>query len=183
MILNAARGADDAASETTMKFGDLFSGVTLTIPLLLQQFVLMLAAVASMLPLVGVALIVGFATGFSDSLGNMIVMLIMLLAYIPLGYVTLRLFWAGLLLLEYHDAGVGIGKSCCLSWKLSKGNVVGTGVLYFLLSTLNAVAYLAFGVGLIVTIPLSAVVTVVAFKGLAGLQEREYRSAGCLVCV
>merc|ERR1711916_299636 len=83
MILNAARGADDAASETTMKFGDLFSGVTLTIPLLLQQFVLMLAAVASMLPLVGVALIVGFATGFSDSLGNMIVMLIMLLAYIP----------------------------------------------------------------------------------------------------
>jgi len=176
MIMNGVRSSN---KEGTMRFNDIFSCVTLIVPLCCQMFILC-AIYGSM----AVAILVAVYTLCMVYSAPMIVTgIVALILCIPATYVMLCIAPATYILIEFHTEKIGCWKALSLSFKQVNKHFMAFALLqtYLLLVVMSGMMFAM--MGLIFTIPLAMVIDIVAFDRMFPLLNRDYRASNCVVCV
>lgn len=147
-LLNLASGRD-------AKLADLFTGGPLMIPIFLASLLFGLVIIGAIIPAVLIGAILG-------PIGILVAVIYGVIAYIM---ILTRLTQYYFLLV---DREVGIVESLTLSSKLMKGKEIQFMAMSLMLVLINICGALAFGLGLLITVPLSFVCLAVYYLGITG---------------
>jgi len=123
------------------------------------------------LPLLGIYVLRGFAV----SIG-------LILCIIPGIYIALATMFSSLVFVEFHDQQVNIIRAMTLSITIVNKHLIEVFVFAVCNFLLALAGFLAFGVGALITVPLSSISVVFAFHDLFGLNAQKSEHGTCVVC-
>eukprot|EP00300_Choanocystis_sp_HF-7_P028483 c34145_g1_i1.p1 GENE.c34145_g1_i1~~c34145_g1_i1.p1 ORF type:complete len:282 (+),score=58.07 c34145_g1_i1:48-893(+) len=176
MILNALR-----ASNTShfMRFNDIFSGVTLTVPLfgwMITKTVMLLSM------LIGVCIVL-HASHAKLHAPPAVLLAEFFLMMIPISYVSLATCLAGPIIMEFHTQRVGVFAAIGLAFRQLSKQWFRVMVICGIAGSINMMGMIILGVGAVFTIPFTTVFMLHVWREMFGLLNRDLRAGECVMCI
>jgi len=176
MIMNGVRSSN---KDGAMRFNDIFSCVTLIVPLCCQLF--MLSAIYG--SMVAAIMVVVYTMCMVYHAPMLVTGIVALILCIPVMYVMLSMAPATYILIEFHTEKIGCFKALSLSFKQVNKHFMAFAMLQSYLALVVMSGMMFAFMGLMFTVPLAMVIDIVAFNRMFPLLTRDYRASNCVVCV
>jgi len=106
----------------------------------------------------------------------------LILLIIPGLYLMIALHFAAFVYIEYRGAGLGVIQSMTVSRRVVHKHFCSILLFLIVCTGLILLGLLSFGIGLLVTIPLTMLMTSVAVRDMFGLQPAKPVESGCMCC-